>query len=122
MSRRKLLLLGVAGAIGFAGLFLLMPTRIDQSEAAAIAQRLLVRYHQRSGEPTARFGPGEARHWADGWEFRWRYRPCADQASLRIWVSSDGRQARYSEIPDCLPQRGFGASMQTAAAAAHALS
>jgi len=62
----------------------------------------------------ARFGPREARHWADGWEFRWRYRPCADQASLRIWVSSDGRQARYAEIPDCVPRRGFGAGLQSA--------
>ncbi|WP_439533183.1 hypothetical protein [Polymorphobacter sp.] len=116
MTRRKLLLIGAGVALGAALLFLLMPTRIDQPQATAIAERLHVQYRRQSGEPLARFGPREARHWADGWEFRWRYRPCADQASLRIWVSSDGRRAHYAELPDCLPQRGFGAGIQTVAA------
>lgn len=62
-----------------------------------------------------RFGPREVLQWADGWEFRWRYQPCADHASLRIWISSDGRNARYAEVPDCLPQRGFGARQQDVA-------
>jgi hypothetical protein len=122
MTRRSLLMLGVGAALGLAALALLMPTRIAQPEAAAIAEKLLVQYRRQSGELPVRFGPREERHWADGWEFRWRYQPCADQASLRIWVSSDGRRARYSELPDCLPQRGFGAGLQTVAARQPALS
>ncbi len=110
---RRALLVGVGAALGVALLALLVPRRIDQPQATIIAERLLVQYRRQSGEPLTRFGPREARQWADGWEFRWPYRPCADQASLRIWISSDGRTARYAELPDCLPRRGFGAGMQT---------
>ena len=105
--------MGLGAAMGLTGLWLLMPRHIDKPEATAIAERLLVQYRRQSGEPLARFGTREVLEWSDGWEFRWRYQPCAEQASLRIWISTDGRSARYAELPDCLPQRGFGARQQT---------
>jgi len=113
MSRRSLLI-GVGVALGIALLILLTPRQIDQSQATAIAEKLLAQYRRQSGEPRGRFGPRQARQWADGWEFRWPYRPCAEQASLRIWVSMDGSTARYAELPDCLPRRGYGAGLQSA--------
>jgi len=110
--RRKTLLIGLGAVLGAAGLWLLMPRHIDKPQATAIAEKLWMQYRRQAGEPPGRFGPRETLQWADGWEFRWRYEPCAEQASLRIWVSSDGRNARYSELPDCVPQRGFGARQQ----------
>lgn len=110
--RRRLLLMGVGVALVVAVAVLLTPRRIDQPQASAIAERMLAQYRTRAGEPQSRFGPRQARQWADGWEFRWPYRPCEDRASLRIWVSPDGSTARYAELPDCLPSRGFGAGLQ----------
>jgi hypothetical protein len=46
---------------------------------------------------------------ADGWEFRWRYRPCPEFASLRVWISRNGRRASYAEFPDCAPVTGLPA-------------
>jgi hypothetical protein len=109
---RRVLLIGVGVALGVGLLMLLMPRQISQPQATAIAEKLLVQYRARSGEPLSRFGPRQARQWADGWEFRWPYQPCAEQASLRIWISMDGSTASYVELPDCMPSRGFGAGMQ----------
>ena len=61
-----------------------------------------------SGEPMQLFTAREGRQWADGWEFRWRYQPCPKFASLRVWISRDGRRARFAELPDCAPGGGLG--------------
>jgi hypothetical protein len=111
-SRRALLIVGL-GLIVASLVSFIMPRRIDAPEATRIAERLQQRFRSATGQPPARFESVERRVWADGWEFRWRFKPCADIASLRIWISHDGREARYVEIPDCLPQTGFGAGAAT---------
>lgn len=80
---------------------------IDAQTAAAMAERMARTYHARSGTPRSEFAAREGRQWADGWEFRWRYRPCPEFASLRIWISRNGRRASYAELPDCEPSNGM---------------
>jgi hypothetical protein len=105
---RRLVLAGIALALAIAIAIGVFHRDIDAPTAAAFADRLRGQYARRSGEPPVNFGPREDRIWADGWEFRWRYRPCPERASLRIWISRDGRQATYAEIPDCDPARDAG--------------
>lgn len=107
LARRRLLLAGVALALA-AGISFGWHRDIDAQTAATMADRLLGQYRARSGEPSRNFGAREGWHWADGWEFRWRYRPCADFVSLRVWISADGRRARFAELPDCAPGQGLG--------------
>ena len=105
---RRLILAGIAASIAIAIAIGLFDREIDAEAATGIADSLADRYRAGSGERAAHFAGREVRQWADGWEVRWRYRPCADFASLRIWISRDGRRARYAELPDCTPERGFG--------------
>ncbi len=106
--RRRLLLLGVGIGLVFAALVMLWRRDIDAPTAARIADRLQVQYTNGSGEPSRNFAAREDARWADGWEFRWRYRPCPERASLRIWISRDGRRASYAELPECDPATGVG--------------
>ena len=106
--RRRLLLLGVGIGLIIAATTLMWRRDIDAPTAARIADRLQVQYTNGSGESPRRFGVREDARWADGWEFRWRYRPCSEFASLRIWISRDGRRANYSELPECNPESGAG--------------
>jgi hypothetical protein len=109
MTRRRILLLTIVFvAGGFAALHLYDPP-IEAEAAAAIADRLANQYRQRSGQPRGLFQAREGRQWADGWEFRWRYRPCPEFASLRVWISRNGRRANYAEFPDCAPATGLSA-------------
>lgn len=111
-SRRALLFVGL-GLIVASLVSVLMPRRIDAPQAERIAEQMQQRFRSGAGQPAARFEDVERRVWADGWEFRWRFKPCADLASLRIWISHDGREARYVELPECTPERGFGAGAAT---------
>ncbi|KAB7645457.1 hypothetical protein [Polymorphobacter fuscus] len=104
--RRRLLLIGVAIGLAFCAVVLLWRRDIDAPTAARLADRLRAQYSHGSGEGLAMFAPREDARWADGWEFRWRYRPCPERASLRIWISRDGRRASYAELPAC--DDGFG--------------
>lgn len=104
---RRLVLAGIALALAIALAIGVFHRDIDAPTAAAIAERLRVQYGKGSGEPVANFWAREDRQWADGWEFRWRYRPCPAFASLRVWISRDGRRASYSELPECAPDRGL---------------
>ncbi len=113
MTPRRALLLTGLGLILAGGISMIMPRHIEASEATRIAEKLQAQFRQRAGQPEQLFEAVERKAWADGWEFRWRYKPCADVASLRVWISHDGRVARYVELPDCLPQRGFGAGAVT---------
>lgn len=106
--RRRLLLIGVGIGLCIAAVLLLWRRDIDAPTAARIADRLQTQYAQGSGESPRRFGAREDARWADGWEFRWRYRPCPERASLRIWISRDGRRASYAELPECNPGSGIG--------------
>ena len=106
--RRRLLLVGVAIGLVIAAAALLWRRDIDAPTAARIADSLLVQYTHGSGEGPGRFQPREDARWADGWEFRWRYRACPERASLRIWISRDGRRASYAELPECNPESGIG--------------
>ena len=104
MSRtaiRRLILAGIALTLAAAVVLGAFRRNIDAPHAAAIAERMYVRYQHVAAEPPRHFGRREDRIWADGWEFRWRYLPCAQTASLRVWVSLDGRRARYAEVPEC---------------------
>ncbi len=103
---RRGVLIGIAVALLVTIAMGVFHRDIEAPEAAAMADRLLVQYRKGSGEPLRHFARREDRQWADGWEFRWRYRPCPEMASLRIWISRDGRRARYSELPDCSPSNG----------------
>ena len=108
VALRRLILAGIALSLAIAiGLGVFRPD-IDAPTAAKMADRLQVQYTHGSGESARNFTRREDRIWADGWEFRWRYRPCPELASLRVWISRDGRRATYSELPDCAPERGFG--------------
>jgi hypothetical protein len=109
---RRLILAGIAAALAIAILLGVFRPDIDAPGAAKIADRLRAQYDRGSGEPARNFARREDRRWADGWEFRWRYRPCPELASLRVWISRDGRRASYAELPDCAPERGFAGSLQ----------
>lgn len=111
--RRALLLIAVFLAAGTAALQFYDPP-IEPQAAAALADRLARDYRQQSGQPRALFLAREGRQWADGWEFRWRYSPCPELASLRVWISRNGRRANYAELPDCAPDAGLGAQPRKA--------
>ena len=104
---RTWVLIAIAGALIAALLASAYPRDIDANTATAMAERMLVQYRRMSGEPAIHFDSREGRRWADGWEFRWRYRLCPDAASLRIWISRDGRRASFAEVPDCSGESGF---------------
>ena len=106
--RRRLLLLGAGIALIVGAIVMAWPREIDAPTAARLADRLYVQYTRGTGDSMRSFAPREDARWADGWEFRWRYRPCPDRASLRIWISRDGRQSTYAEVPDCDPARDAG--------------
>jgi hypothetical protein len=106
--RRRMLLVGVGIGLVVAAVALLWQREIDAPTAAKIADRLQLQYTRGSGDPRSNFGRREDARWADGWEFRWRYRPCPERASLRIWISRDGRRATYAELPQCTPEGPTG--------------
>jgi hypothetical protein len=114
VTRRRLLLIIVAFVAGGVAVLSLYDPAIDAQTAAAMADRLAGEYHRQSGNPRAAFTAREGRQWADGWEFRWRYRPCPDFASLRVWISRNGRRASYAEFPDCAPVTGLQADPRKA--------
>ncbi len=103
-----MLLIGAGIGLAIAAVMVLWHRDIDAPTAARLADRLQVQYTRGSGERPGRFGARETARWADGWEFRWRYRPCPERASLRIWISRDGRRASYAEMPECNPESGIG--------------
>ncbi len=109
MNRRRLMLVVAAFVAGGIAMLSLYDPAIDAQAAAAMADRLAQQYHRQSGNPRAAFAAREGRQWADGWEFRWRYRSCPDFASLRVWISRNGRKASYAEFPDCAPVTGLQA-------------
>lgn len=106
-GRRRLVLAAIALTLAVAVSVGTFNRDIDAPTAAGMADRLLAQYSKGSGEPFHNFGRREDKIWADGWEFRWRYAPCPQFASLRVWISRDGRRASYAEMPDCNPDRGI---------------
>ncbi|PZN97558.1 MAG: hypothetical protein DCF31_00120 [Alphaproteobacteria bacterium] len=106
---RRLILGGIAASLVIAIGLGVFEREIDAKTATGLAERMLVQYRRGTGEQLRNFTPRETRIWADGWEFRWRYRPCPELASLRIWISRDGRRAGYAELPDCMPAEGVAA-------------
>ncbi|WP_353217397.1 hypothetical protein [Sandarakinorhabdus sp.] len=113
MTRRRLLLMIAAAVAGGSVVLGLYDPAIDAPAAAAMADRMASGYQSQSGMPPSEFSAREARQWADGWEFRWRFKPCPELASLRVWISRNGRKASFAEIPDCAPSTGFGAPPRT---------
>jgi hypothetical protein len=105
--RNRLILAGVAIGLAIVAAITLWPRDIDAPTAAKMADRLLDQYTRANAEPRRNFARREDRIWADGWEFRWRYQPCPQFASLRVWISRDGRRASYAELPDCAPTQGY---------------
>ncbi|MFZ4688551.1 MAG: hypothetical protein ACOYLS_04885 [Polymorphobacter sp.] len=110
VRKRRLLLAGIAAGLVIVAAVALYPRDIDAPTAARMADRLMIEYRKGSGESFHNFAQREDRIWADGWEFRWRYQPCPQFASLRVWISRDGRRASYAELPDCAPERGVSVS------------
>ena len=104
------MLIGVAIGLAIVAAISLFPRDIDAPTAANMADRLLAQYRRTNGEAPRNFGTREDRIWADGWEFRWRYAPCPQFSSLRVWISRDGRRASYAELPDCAPTTGYTVS------------
>jgi hypothetical protein len=107
------LLIAAFGAAGIAAVQFYDPP-IEPEAAAALADRLAGEYRQQSGQPRGLFLAREGRQWADGWEFRWRYRPCPEFASLRVWISRNGRRANYAEFPECAPTNGLATTPRQA--------
>lgn len=106
LSRRRLLLIGVLIGLLVSLIFGLIPRQLKLAEAEMIGDRVMASWQKRSGVPPWYMGRRETRVWADGWEMRWRYRPCAAMASLRVVISQDGRSVRVTEYPDCAPGPG----------------
>lgn len=106
MTRRRAILISIAALLGAALALGLYDREIDAETASAMAERLARDYHARSGHPKAEFAAREGRLWADGWEYRWRFKPCPELASLRIWISRNGRRVRFAEVPECTPADG----------------
>jgi hypothetical protein len=109
-TRRQLLLAGVGIALVIGAGVLAWPREIDAPTAARLADRMQMQYALGTGQTPHDFARREDARWADGWEFRWRYRPCPERASLRVWISRDGRRASYAELPECDPADGRGRS------------
>ena len=105
--RTRLILLGIAIGLAIVAAISLYPRDIDAPTAAAMADRLLEQYRLANSDSKRNFAAREDRIWSDGWEFRWRYVPCPQFASLRVWISRDGRRASYAELPDCTPPVGY---------------
>jgi hypothetical protein len=105
--RNRLILVGIAIGLALVAAVTLWPRDIDAPTAAKMADQLQSQYLRANAESRLNFAAREDRIWADGWEFRWRYRPCPQFASLRVWISRDGRRASYAELPDCAPTQGF---------------
>lgn len=105
--RSRLILAGIAIGLSIIAAVTLWPRDIDAPTAARMADQLLVQYTRVNAEPRRNFAAREDRIWADGWEFRWRYQPCPQFASLRVWISRDGKRASYAELPDCAPTQGY---------------
>ena len=81
------------------------PRDLDAAAADAVAKATAVRYAAATGEPIVHFGTARRYAWPDGWEFVWRYRPCPDDAALRVFVPLSGRGVRVTERPDCAAKR-----------------
>lgn len=107
MNRRRAFLVSIAALLGAALALGLYDREIDAESASAIAEGMARDYHARSGHPRSEFAAREGRLWADGWEYRWRFKPCPDLASLRIWISRNGRRVRYAELPVCAAEPGM---------------
>lgn len=105
--RNRLVLAGVVIGLAIIAGVTLWPRDIDAPTAARMADQLLDQYVRSNAEPRRNFAAREDRIWADGWEFRWRYQPCPKFASLRVWISRDGKRASYAELPDCAPTQGY---------------
>ncbi len=106
MTRRRAILISIAALLGAALALGLYDREIDAEAASAMAERLARDYHSRSGHPRTEFTAREGRLWADGWEYRWRFKPCPELASLRIWISRNGRRVHFAEVPECAPSDG----------------
>ena len=106
MTRRRTILIAVAALLGAALALGLYDREIDGETASAMAEQMARDYHARTGQPKSAFTAREGRLWADGWEYRWRFKPCPELASLRIWISRNGRRVRYAELPECTPADG----------------
>ena len=113
VTRRRILLIIIAALAGGSLALGLYDPDIDAPAAAARADRLAREYHRRSGLPSSEFAVREGRQWADGWEFRWRFKACPELASLRVWISRNGRKASYADFPDCAPATGIGGPART---------
>ncbi|WP_439545418.1 hypothetical protein [Sandarakinorhabdus sp.] len=109
VTRRRIVLIIIAALAGGSLALGLYDPDIDAPAAEALADRLAKQYHVRSGVPSSAFAAREGQQWADGWEFRWRYKSCPEYASLRVWISRNGRRASYAELPDCAPADGSAA-------------
>jgi len=108
--RRTAALKFVAAALVLvlAGWLWLRPLGPDEAQADAAAKAAAVRFAANTGEPVVHFGKARRIAWPDGWEFVWSYRPCPDDAALRIFVPRDGHRLRITEQPDCAADHGFG--------------
>ncbi len=114
MTRRRAILISIAALLGAALALGLQDRQIDAETASTMAEQMARDYHARTGQPKSAFLGREGRLWADGWEYRWRFKPCPDLASLRIWISRNGRRVRYAELPECTPSEGQPRAPRTA--------
>jgi hypothetical protein len=104
------MLMLVTGLLLFAaaGWLWVRPRTIEITQADAIAKQVAVRFAAVSGQPVAHFGRARRITWPDGWEYVWSYKPCPDEASLRVFVPVAGRRIRITQAPDCEAGTGFG--------------
>ncbi len=102
-ARAKFILAGLVGAAAAAA-WMLRPVTLDREEADGRAARVLAAYVADAGEIAGHFEQRGTVAYADGWDYRWAYLPCADVAELRVFVTTRGR-ASITATPDCQDPR-----------------
>lgn len=95
----KFALAGLAGAAA-AIAWVARPVPLTREAADTRAARVLAAYVADAGEFSGHFQQRATVAYADGWDYRWAYLPCADVAELRIFVTTRGR-ASITATPDC---------------------
>jgi hypothetical protein len=95
----KFALASIVGAVA-AVAWVARPVTLDREEADGRAARVLAAYVADAGEIEGHFEARPTVAYADGWDYRWAYLPCANVAELRVFVTTRGR-ASITATPDC---------------------
>lgn len=104
MTRRQTvvrLVLAVLLLVASIGFWLWRPSPgISEQEADEAATHVFRYYLARSGQPRGHFEKPARVRKRKGWEYRWRFVPCPDEAAFRLRITAEGG-AKLLELPAC---------------------